>query len=65
MPLMLIIQGIITSWQLLAGLCIVMKYASLGFEVLTALVKNIAPCISYVNLRFGGTYHLHVQDRKS
>jgi hypothetical protein len=38
-----------------------------GFEVLTAVVMNvavlcdIAPC----SRRFGGTYHLHLQRRKS
>jgi hypothetical protein len=41
-----------------------------GFEVLTAAtMKNVvfcdvAPCRSYVNLRFGGTYRLHLQGRK-
>jgi hypothetical protein len=42
-----------------------------GFEILTAVVMNvamfcdIAPCCSYVNRRFGGIYHLHLQGRKS
>jgi hypothetical protein len=42
-----------------------------GFEVLTAVVINIvifrdiAPCSPYVNRRFGGTYHLHLQGLKS
>jgi hypothetical protein len=41
-----------------------------GFEVLTEVVINvaifwdIAPCGPYMN-RFGGTYHLHLQGRKS
>jgi hypothetical protein len=42
-----------------------------GFEVITAVVMsvaifwNIAQCSPYVNQRFGGTYHLHLQGRKS
>jgi hypothetical protein len=42
-----------------------------GFEVLAAVVMKIAifwdtvPCISYMNRRFGGTYHFHLQGRKS
>jgi hypothetical protein len=42
-----------------------------GFEVLTAVVMNvaifwdIAPCSPYVNQRFGGTYHLYLQGKKS
>jgi hypothetical protein len=42
-----------------------------GLEVLVAVVTNvaifldIAPCIPYVNRRFGGTYHLYFQGRKS
>jgi hypothetical protein len=42
-----------------------------GFDVLTAVVKNaaniwhIAPCGSYVNRRFEGTYYLHLQGLKS
>jgi hypothetical protein len=41
-----------------------------GFEVLTPVVMNIsifwdiAPCDPYEN-RFGGTYRLHLQARKS
>jgi hypothetical protein len=44
---------------------------SVEFEVLTVVVTNvaifwdIAPCTPYVNRRFGGTYHLHLQGRKS
>jgi hypothetical protein len=40
-------------------------------EVLTAVVtkvaifRDIALCSPYMNQRFGGTYHLHLQDRKS
>jgi hypothetical protein len=39
-------------------------------EVLIAVVTNvaifldIAPCIPYVNRRFGGTYHLYFQGQK-
>jgi cellulose synthase/poly-beta-1,6-N-acetylglucosamine synthase-like glycosyltransferase len=42
-----------------------------GFEVLTSVFTNIAiscdiaHCSPYVNQRFGGTYHLHLQGRKS
>jgi hypothetical protein len=42
-----------------------------GFEVLIAVIIHIAvlwekaPCSTYVNRRFGGTYHLHLQGRKS
>jgi hypothetical protein len=42
-----------------------------GFEVLTAVVMNvaifwdIAQCNPYVNRRFGGTHHLRLQGRKS
>jgi hypothetical protein len=42
----------------------------IGSEVLTAVVMNVAifwdmaPCSSYVNRRFGRTYHLHLQDKK-
>jgi hypothetical protein len=38
---------------------------------LTALVMNVAifwdtaPCSQYMNQRFGGTYNLHLQRRKS
>jgi hypothetical protein len=38
-----------------------------GIEVLTAVVIkfaifwDIAPCSPYMNRRFGGTYHLHLQ----
>jgi hypothetical protein len=41
-----------------------------GFEVLAAVVMNfaifwdIAPRRPYVNRRFAGTCHLHLQDRK-
>jgi hypothetical protein len=48
------------------------KCADVGFEVLTAVVMkstifwNITPCSPLsVNRRFGGTYRLHLQDRKS
>jgi hypothetical protein len=40
------------------------------FEVFTAVTmknvvfRDVAPCRSYVNRRFGGTYHLHLQGRK-
>jgi hypothetical protein len=30
-----------------------------------AIFWAIAPCSAYVNKRFGGTYHLHLQGRKS
>jgi hypothetical protein len=42
-----------------------------GFEVVTAPAINVAifwdiqPCSPYVNRRFGGTYYLHLQGRKS
>jgi hypothetical protein len=42
-----------------------------GFEVLTVVIMktaifwDIAPCSPYTNRRFGGTYHLHLQSRKS
>jgi hypothetical protein len=42
-----------------------------GFEVLTAVVMiisflwDIGVCNPYMNRRFGGTYHLHLQGRKS
>jgi hypothetical protein len=37
-----------------------------GFEVLKAVVMNVISwditlCSRYVNRRFGGTYHLHLQ----
>jgi hypothetical protein len=41
-----------------------------GFEVLTAVVINVSifwdilPCISYVNRRFGGKFHLDLQPSK-
>jgi hypothetical protein len=42
---------------------------NVGFEVLTAVVNvtilcDIAPCSSYVNQRFRGMYHPHLQYRK-
>jgi hypothetical protein len=46
-------------------------YKCVGFEVITVVVTNvaivwdIAPCSPYVNRRFGGTYRLHLKDRKS
>jgi hypothetical protein len=46
-------------------------YSSLGFEGLTAVGMNvpifwdIGPCGPYVNWRFGGTYNLHLQGKKS
>jgi hypothetical protein len=42
-----------------------------GFEVLIAEIMNVAifwdvePCGPYMNRRFGGTHHLHIQGRKS
>jgi hypothetical protein len=30
-----------------------------------AIFWDLAPCSPYVNRRFGGTYHLHLQGRKS
>jgi hypothetical protein len=42
-----------------------------GFEVLAAVVMKVvffwdtAPCSPYVNRCFRGTYHLHLQGRKS
>jgi hypothetical protein len=42
-----------------------------GFEGLTAVVMKvaiiwyIAPCIPYLNRRFGETFHLHLQGRKA
>jgi hypothetical protein len=47
------------------------KIGDVGFEVLTAVVMNvaifcdIAPCSPYVNRSFGRKYRLHLQDRKS
>jgi hypothetical protein len=44
---------------------------AVGFEVFTAVVMkivifwDIAPCSPYMNRRFGGTYHFHLQGRKS
>jgi hypothetical protein len=41
-----------------------------GFEVLTAVAMNaaifwdIAPCSPYVERRFRGTYHLHLQGKE-
>jgi hypothetical protein len=41
-------------------------YIVVGFEVLMAIVLNVAVfCSQYVNRRFRGTYRLHAQDRKS
>jgi hypothetical protein len=45
--------------------------ANVRFEVLTAVLMNnaiswdIALCRLYVNRRYGRTYHLHLQGRKS
>jgi hypothetical protein len=42
-------------------------YYPVGYEVLTAVVmkvtvfRDIAPCSTYTNQRFGVTYHLHLQ----
>jgi hypothetical protein len=42
-----------------------------GYEVLAAAITkaaifwDIAPCSQYMNKRFGRTYHLHLQGRKS
>jgi hypothetical protein len=36
---------------------------NIGTDV--AIYWGIAPCSPYVNDRFGGTYHLHLQGRKS
>jgi hypothetical protein len=42
-------------------------WPSVGFKVFTAVTMNnavfwdVAPCRSYVNRRFGGTYRLHLQ----
>jgi hypothetical protein len=44
---------------------------SVGFEIIIAVVTkvaifgDIAPCSPYENRHFGGTYHLHLQCRKS
>jgi hypothetical protein len=44
---------------------------SYRFKILTtvvmnvAIIKDIAPCSPYINRRFGGTYHLHHQGKKS
>jgi hypothetical protein len=46
------------------------KGVFVGFEVLTAVVmrfaifREIAPCSSYVNHCFGGTYQLHLPGKK-
>jgi hypothetical protein len=48
-----------------------LKYFVVGFEVLTTVVKNVAifldivPRSMYVNRRFGRTYNLNLQGRKS
>jgi hypothetical protein len=43
---------------------------SVGFEVLTAVLMDVSPSgmasySSYMNKRFGGTYHLHLEGGKS
>jgi hypothetical protein len=49
---------------------VIVMYSFVGFEVLTAVVIkiailwSIAPCNPYMNRRFRGTYHLHLQSRK-
>jgi hypothetical protein len=46
-------------------------FTVVGFEVLTVVVMriaifwDIAPCSPYINLRFRGTYRIHLQDPKS
>jgi hypothetical protein len=46
-------------------------YKFVGFEVLTVVVMNVAIfndlalCSLYVNRRWRGMYHLHIQHRKS
>jgi hypothetical protein len=46
-------------------------YSPVGFKVLTAVVMNvaifwnIAPCIPYVSLCFGGMYHIHLKGKQS
>jgi hypothetical protein len=46
-------------------------FHSVGYVVLIAVVMNVAtlcdaaPYSPYVNRRFGGTYHFHIQGRKS
>jgi hypothetical protein len=35
-----------------------------GYIMKNAVLWVVAPCGSYVNLRFGGTYRLHLQGRK-
>jgi hypothetical protein len=39
----------------------IQQYHSLKF----AIFQDIAPCIPYMSRYFGGTYHLHLQGRKS
>jgi hypothetical protein len=47
------------------------NHEEIGFEVFTAVVMkvnifwDVAPCSPHMNQRFGGTYHLHPQGRKS
>jgi hypothetical protein len=39
-----------------------------SFNIFTVIIANfwdIAPCSSYVNWRFRGKYHLHLQGRQS
>jgi hypothetical protein len=33
--------------------------------IVTAIFRDMAPCSAYVNRRFGGTYRLRLQGRKS
>jgi hypothetical protein len=53
------------------GGCGKLRHDDLGFEVLTAVVMkvdiswDILLCSPYVNRRFGGSYHLHLQGPKS
>jgi hypothetical protein len=48
----------------------IVKFRHVGFEVFTAVTMkntvfwNVVPCRSWVNRRFGGMYHLHLQGRK-
>jgi hypothetical protein len=67
-----LMHGSIYRFQILSQrLTVKIKVKFVGFGVLTAVVMNvaifwdIAPCSPYVNRRFGETYHLHIQGRKT
>jgi hypothetical protein len=62
----------ITTYKIILGDCHVMDevlhawYGVLMVVVMTVAILHVtAPCSMYVNRRFGGTHHLHLQGRKS